>query len=96
MHRLVRYVWILFIPGTFVVFGAVRFPVAQAHPAEVVLTAKALHMITAAVLFDAYVTFGAILCMGTYVIGRFAIVGAFGQPLLDHLAVGRRMIVHAT
>jgi hypothetical protein len=40
-------------PGALVVLGAVRFPVAEAHPAEVVLAVVALHVVAAAVLLDA-------------------------------------------
>jgi len=95
VHRLVGNVGIVLVAGALVVLGAVRLPVAQAHPAEVVLTIKALHVVAAAVLFDADVTLGAVFGVGADVVGRLAVVGALGQPLLDHLAVGGRMVVHA-
>lgn len=52
-------------------------------------------MIAAAVLFDAYVTLGTVFCVGANVVGRFAVVGALGQPLFDDFAAGGRMVLHA-
>lgn len=95
MHRFVCNVWIFFVSRALIIFGTVRLPVTQAHPTEIMLTTEALHVVAAAIFFDAYVTFGAILGVCTYVIGRFTIVRAFRQPLFDHFAIGRRMIVHA-
>lgn len=95
MHRFVCNVRILLVPRAFVIFGAVQFPIAQAHPAEIVFAAEALHVIAAAVLFDAYMAFGAVLCVRTDIVGRFAVVCAFRQPLFDYLAIGGRMIVVA-
>lgn len=72
-----------------------RLPVPQAHPTKVVLAIEALHVIATSVLLDAYVTLGAVFGVCAYIVGRLAVVGTLGQPLLDDLAVGRRMIVHA-
>lgn len=96
MHGFVGNVRIFLIPRTFVVLRPVRLPIAEAHPAEVVLAVEALHVVTAAVLFDANVTLRAVLRVGTDVVGRFAVVGAFGQPLADDLAIGWSMIVGTT
>jgi hypothetical protein len=53
VRRLVCYVWIVLVAGALIVLGAVRLPVPKAHPAEVVLTTVALHVVAAAVLLDA-------------------------------------------
>lgn len=95
MGRFIGNVRILFVARTLVVLGAVRLPVADAHPAEIVLTVEALHVIAAAVLLDADVAFRAVFGVRTDVVGRFAVVGALGQPTFDHLAVGRCMVVGA-
>lgn len=95
VHRFVGNIGIVLVAGAFIIFGAVRLPIAQAHPAEVVLTIEALHMIAAAVLLDAYVTLGAVFGVCAYIVGRFAVVGALGQPFPDDLAVSGRMVVHA-
>lgn len=42
MDRFVSDIWILFVTGTFVVFAAMRLPIAQAHPAKVMFTIKTL------------------------------------------------------
>lgn len=78
MHGFVGNVRIFLVPRTFVVLRPMRLPIAKAHPAEVVFAVKALHMITAAVLFDANVTLGTVLRVSTDVVGRFAVVGTFG------------------
>lgn len=71
------------------------FPVTQTHPTKIMFTIVTLHMITTAILFNANVTIGTVFCVSTYVIGRFAVVRTFGEPTLNHLAVGRCMIVSA-
>lgn len=93
--RLIGNVWILFVARTLVVLGAVRLPVAHAHPAKVVLAVEALHVIAAAVLLNADVALRTVFSVRTDVVGRFAVVRALGQPALDHLTVGRRMVVGA-
>lgn len=77
---LVGDVWVFFVAGAFIVFGAVGFPVAQAHPAEVVFAVVALHVVAAAVLLDTDVAFGAVFGVGADVVGCFAVVGTFLQP----------------
>ena len=95
VNGLVSDIRILFVPRAFVILRSVTFPVTQTHPAEIVLATEALHMIAAAVLLNAYMTLGAVLGVRTDVIGRFAIVGTFGQPFLYHLTISRSMIIHA-
>lgn len=60
------------------------------------LTVKALHVIATAVLFDANVTLGTVLRMGTNIIGRFTIVGTFGKPFPDYMTICWRVIVRPT
>lgn len=78
MYGFVGNVGIFLVARTFVIFRSMGLPISKAHPAKVVLTVEALHMITATVLFDANVTLGTVLRMGTDVVGRFTIVGTFG------------------
>lgn len=56
---------------------------------------EALHMIAAAILLDANMAFRAILCVCANVVGRFTVVGTFGQPLFDDLTFGGRVIIVA-
>lgn len=95
MDRFVGYVRILFVTGTLVIFRSVSFPVSKAHPAKVELAVVALHVVATPILFYTYVAVGTVLRMSTDVVGRLAVVGTLGQPLLDYLAIGRGMIVHA-
>jgi hypothetical protein len=74
----------------------VRFPITQAHPTEVVFTIKTLHMIAAAILFDANMTFRTVFCVCTNVIGGFTVVSTFGEPFFYHMAFGGCVIVGAT
>ena len=62
-------------------------PVSQTHPAEVVFTVEALHVVAAAVLLDADVALGAVLGMSGDVVGSLAVVSTLGQPSPDCLAV---------
>ena len=55
-------------------------PVSQTHPAEVVFTVKALHVVAAAVLLDADVALGAVLGVGGDVVGSFTVISTLGQP----------------
>ena len=55
-------------------------PVSQTHPAEVVFTVEALHVVAAAVLLDADVALGAVLGVGGDVVGSFTVVSTLGQP----------------
>ena len=64
VRRFIGHIWILLVARTPVVFGSVRLPIAQAHPAKVVLATVALHMITAAVLLYANLALGTHLEMG--------------------------------
>lgn len=90
-----RNVRVFLVPRALVVLGTVRLPVPQAHPAKVVLTVEALHVVAAAVLLDADVTLWTVLGVGADVVGRFAVVGALCQPLADDLAIGGRVVVHS-
>lgn len=74
MHRFVCNIWVLFVSRALVIFGAVTLPIAQAHPAEIVFTTKALHVIAATILLDANVTLWTIFCVSTNVVGRLAVV----------------------
>lgn len=96
MYGLMSNVRILLVTRTFIVFRTMGLPIAKAHPAKVMLTIEALHMITSTVLFDANVTLRTVLRVCTDVVGRFAVVGAFGEPLTDDLAIGWRVIVSPT
>ena len=60
VDRFVGNVGVLFVSGTFVILRAVGLPIAQAHPAKIVFTAVTLHMVTAAILLDANITFRAL------------------------------------
>lgn len=60
VRRLVSDVRVLLVARTLVILRAVRLPAAEAHPAEAVLAIVALHVIAAAVLFDADVAFRAL------------------------------------
>lgn len=95
MYRFMGDVWILPISRALVVFGTVRLPIAQAHPAEVVLARVALHVVAATVLLDANVALGTVFGVGAYVVCRLAVVRTFRQPLLDHVAVSRSVVFHA-
>ena len=55
-------------------------PVSKTHPAEVVFTVEALHVVAAAVLLDADVALGAVLGVGGDVVGSFTVVSTLGQP----------------
>lgn len=96
VHRLVCYIRILLVAGALVVLGAVILPVTQTHPAEIVFTVVALHMIAAAILLDADIAFGAIFSVCAYIISSLAVVSAFSQPLPYYLAIGRGVVVGAT
>ena len=96
MHRLVGNVWVFLVPRALVILGTVRLPVAEAHPAKVVLAVEALHVIAAAVLFDADVTLGTVLGVGADVVRSFAVVRTFREPLADDLAIGWRVVVRST
>lgn len=54
-------VGVLLITAALIILGAVRLPVAETHPAEVVATRAALHVVAAAVLLYADLTFRAVL-----------------------------------
>ena len=55
-------------------------PVTKTHPAEVVLTVEALHVVAASVLLNADVTLGAVLGVSRDVVGSLAVVSALCQP----------------
>ena len=55
-------------------------PVTKTHPAEVVLTVEALHVVAASVLLNADVTLGAVLGVSRDVVGSLAVVSALRQP----------------
>ena len=76
-----------YVPRALVVFRPVSPPVAETHPAEVVLTVEALHVVAASVLLDADVALGAVLGMSGDVVGSLAVVSTLGQPSPDCLAV---------
>lgn len=95
MHRFVRNIWILLVSRALVIFAAMRLPVSQTHPAKVRFAVNALHVIASAILLYADVTFGAVFCVGTDVVRRFAVVCTFGEPLFDYLAVGWGMVIHS-
>jgi len=50
-------------------------------------------MIAATILLYTNLALGANFGMSTNVVGRFAIIGTFGQPLPDRVAISGRMIV---
>lgn len=96
MDRFVGYVRVLFVAGTLVIFRSMSFPVSKAHPAKIKLAIIALHVIATSILFYTYVAVGTVLRMGTDIVGRLTVIGTLGQPLLDYLAIGRGMVLHAT
>ncbi len=96
MGRFMSNIRIFFVTRTFIVFGAVCFPIAQTHPTEIVTTAETLHVIATAILFDAYVAFGTVFRMRTDIVGSFTVVSTFCQPFFDDLTIGGCMIVGAT
>ena len=51
-------VWVLLVAGALVILRAVSLPAAQTHPAEVMLTVAALHVVTAAILLYTDVALG--------------------------------------
>lgn len=55
-----------------------RFPGAEAHPAEVCLAVLVLadHVVAATVLFNGHIAFGTLLCVGRYPVGCFRVVVA--------------------
>lgn len=57
VNTLVRDVWIFFVTRTLVILTTMCFPIPKAHPAEVVLTIVALHVIAATILLYADMTF---------------------------------------
>ena len=62
-------------------------PVPEAHPAEVMLTVVALHVVAATVLLDTNITLGAVLGVGRDIVCCLRIISTFGQPAPDSLAV---------
>ena len=62
-------------------------PVAETHPAEVVLAVVALHVVAAAVLLDADIALGTVLGVGRDVVRSLAVVRTLGQPPPDSLTV---------
>lgn len=61
MGRLMGNVWVLLVAGTLVILRAVSLPAAKTHPAEVMLTVAALHVVTATILLYADVTLGTLV-----------------------------------
>ena len=59
--RLVSHVRVLLVARAAVVLGAVRLPIAKAHPAKVVLATVALHVIAPSVLLYTDLALGAYL-----------------------------------
>lgn len=59
VRRFVGHVRVLLVSRATVVFRSVGLPVAQTHPAKVVLTTVALHVVAPAVLLYADLTLGA-------------------------------------
>ena len=60
MGRLVCYVRIFFVSWTLVIFRAMCFPIAQAHPTEVMFTVVTLHVITTTIFLNTDVAFWAL------------------------------------
>ena len=60
MDRLICNVRVFLIPGTLIILRPMIFPISETHPAEVMFTIVALHMIASTILLDADVTFRAL------------------------------------
>lgn len=56
MNRFISNIWILFISWALVVFWAMRLPITETHPTEIMFTVVALHVIATAILLDTYMT----------------------------------------
>ena len=68
-----------------------RLPRTQTHPAKLRLAALVLadHVVAATVLLDRRPTFGALLGVGRDPVGRFAVVVALFDPLLNQRTADR-------
>lgn len=96
MNRLIRYIWIVFVPGTLIILRTVRLPITQTHPAKIMFAIVTLHVITTSIFLYTNVTLWAVFGIGTNVVCRLTIVRAFRYPLFDRLAISRRMIIRST
>mmetsp|Transcript_10394 Transcript_10394/g.12173 ORF Transcript_10394/g.12173 Transcript_10394/m.12173 type:complete len:215 (+) Transcript_10394:756-1400(+) len=66
-------------------------PRAQTHPAEVMFTLPACHVVATAILFNSRVALWAVLRVHGEPVEGFAIVCTLLKPSLHRLAVGRRV-----
>ena len=67
---------------TIVPARAMLRPLAHAHPAELVATLPACHVVTPSILLDGGVTVWAFLCVGRYPVRRLRVVLALLDPFL--------------
>lgn len=61
MLAIIGQIRILLVATAFVVLGTMGFPIAQAHPAEIMSTCTTLHVIAATVFLNANLALGAVL-----------------------------------
>lgn len=61
MLTVVHQIKIFFIATALIILRAMTFPIAQAHPAEVMFTGATLHVIATSIFLYANLTFGTVL-----------------------------------
>lgn len=61
MLAIISQIRILLVATALVVLRSMGFPIAQAHPAEIMSTCTTLHVIAATIFLNAYLALGAVL-----------------------------------